>query len=234
LLARRGWARALVATKVRAVNHYLGRAERDFRLGEFLLVIFIAFSWSIVASISGLLNYRPDGEIVAFNDTHLWSLVGSQLALAPIIAFVLRLAGWRWRDFHVNYSNKGTVAGVVLALLALFLMLSVEWLVGPVNVTPPSASLVAVIVLSLVNPWYEELLVCAFVIESLRKRFGLQAAINVSIALRLSYHLYQGPPAFIVFAVFGLLVTLFYVKTGRLWPVVVAHSILDFMALATF
>src|SRR4029077_2739147 len=114
------------------------------------------------------------------------------------------------------------------------LMFLAEWLAGPVNITAPSASLVAVIVVSLLNPWYEELVVCAFVIESLRKRFGLLAAVNVSIALRLSYHLYQGPPAFIAFAIFGLLVTLFYVKTGRLWPVIVAHTIMDFVGLAGF
>lgn len=110
----------------------------------------------------------------------------------------------------------------------------VTWLVGPVKMTAPSASVSAVFIVSLLNPWYEELLVCAFVIEALRKRFGIAAAMNVSIAIRMSYHLYQGPPAFIVFAIFGLLMTFFYVRTGRLWPVIVAHSIEDFVALAGF
>ncbi len=224
--------RSLDVTKSGTVNHHLGPPERDFHAGEFALVIFIAFSWSILASVVGIVNFHTDGQIVAFNDTHLWGLAASELVLAPALYLVLRLSGWRWKDFHVHYSNAGTVAGIVLAIAAILTMWTVSALAGPVNITPPSASLAAVVVVSLLNPWYEELLVCAFVIESLRKRFGIQTAINASIALRLSYHLYQGPPAFIVFAVFGLLVTLFYVQTGRLWPVIVAHSLLDFTGLA--
>jgi len=216
------------------LKHHLGVPERGFHPGEFALVIFIAFSWSIIASVVALSRFRTDSEIVAFTDNHLWGLAASEIILAPVLFFVLRHGGWKWKDFHVHYSNTGTIAGIALGAAAIVLMVLVEWLVGPVKITLPSASITAVFVISVLNPWYEELLVCAYVIEALRKRFGLQTAINASIALRLSYHLYQGPPAFIVFAIFGLLVTLFYVRTGRLWPVIVGHSIVDFVGLAGF
>ena len=54
---------------------------------------------------------------------------------------------------------------------------------------------------------------------------------NASIALRMSFHLYQGPTAFLSFAVFGLLFTLFYIRTGRLWPLIVAHALLEAVQL---
>jgi membrane protease YdiL (CAAX protease family) len=216
------------------LKHHLGVPERDFRAGEFALVIFIAFSWSIIASVIALSRFRADAEIVAFTDDHLWGVAAYEIILAPILVFILRQTGWRWKDFHVHYSNAGTIVGIALGVASIALMTLVEWAAGPVRITMPSASLVAVFVVSLLNPWYEELLVCAYVIEALRKRFGLVTAINASIALRLSYHLYQGPPAFIVFAIFGLLVTLVYVRTGRLWPVIVGHSIADFVGLAGF
>jgi CAAX protease family protein len=212
----------------------LGKPTREFHAGEFVLVLFIAFGLSILASLVAISNYNSNAEIVAFNDTHLWSVVAYELIFGPVIFLVLRHSGWRWSDFRVNYSNRGTLEGLVLALIAIVLMMSVERAVGDVKITPPSASAVAVLALSLINPWFEELLVCSYVIESLRKRFGLPAAVNVSIAIRLAYHLYQGPPAFIVFAIFGLLMTFFYVRTGRLWPVIVAHSLLDFAGLAGF
>ena len=214
------------------MNHHLGPPGRPFHAGEFALVLFAAFSWSILASIVAIARYRADAEIVAFDDRHLWGLLGSELVLAPILFVVLRHGGWRWRDFHFHYSNAGTWAGLVLAALAIVAMSAVAAVFGEVRITPPSASLLAVVLVSIVNPLYEELIVCAYVIESLRGRFGLGVAINASIALRVSYHLYQGPPAFTVFALFGLMMTLFYVRTGRLWPVVLAHGLLDFVALA--
>jgi membrane protease YdiL (CAAX protease family) len=89
-----------------------------------------------------------------------------------------------------------------------------------------------VAILSLANPVFEEVLVLAYVVQGLRKRFGLVTAMNVSLAIRLTYHLYQGPLAVIPIAFFGLVVTLVYVRMGRLWPAIVAHAILDFVALA--
>ena len=215
------------------MKHQLGPPQRTFHAGEFALVIFGAFSWSILASFVAIARWSSDVEIIAFDERHLWGLLGYQLVIAPILLVVLRHGGWRWRDFHVNYSNAGTLAGVALAAVAIALTVGTQAIFGGVPITPPSASLLAVILVSLVNPWYEELIVCAFVIESLRGRFGLATAINVSVALRVSYHLYQGPPAFVTFAVFGLLMTFFYVRTGRLWPVIFAHALLDFVALAS-
>jgi len=225
---------AAEARIAQGLNHHLGPAERDFHAGEFVLVVFIAFGFWIVSSVAAITSYHTDVQVEAFTDLHLWWILFYETIFGTVIFFILRHGGWRWRDFRVYYSNAGTVAGLLLAAAAIAFMMIVGWIVGPVDTSQPSASLFAVIVVSLVNPWYEELLVLAFVIESLRKRFGLATAVNVSVAIRLSYHLYQGPPAFIVFALFGLLMTLVYVRTGRLWPIIVAHALLDFVGLAGF
>jgi membrane protease YdiL (CAAX protease family) len=78
---------------------------------------------------------------------------------------------------------------------------------------------------------FEEILVCGYVVQSLRGRFGVALAANASIALRMSFHLYQGPAAFLTYSLFGLLFTLFYVRTGRLWPLIVAHALLSVIEL---
>jgi membrane protease YdiL (CAAX protease family) len=54
----------------------------------------------------------------------------------------------------------------------------------------------------------------------------------VSLAIRLTYHLYQGPLAVIPIAFFGVVMTLVYVRMGRLWPAIVAHGLLDFVGLS--
>jgi membrane protease YdiL (CAAX protease family) len=56
----------------------------------------------------------------------------------------------------------------------------------------------------------------------------------VSVAIRLLYHLYQGAIAAIGVVPFGLIMALWYRRTGRLWPVIVAHGLTDFAALLRF
>jgi membrane protease YdiL (CAAX protease family) len=56
----------------------------------------------------------------------------------------------------------------------------------------------------------------------------------ISAAIRLLYHLYQGPLAFFGIVPFGLVVAGWYARSGRLWPVIVAHAIGDFIALVGY
>ena len=89
-----------------------------------------------------------------------------------------------------------------------------------------------ILLVSLLNPLFEEILVCGYVIEALRNRLGVVAAINVSTTLRVLYHVYQGPLAYLWVAMLGLLFSYTYAKWRRLWPVVVAHAIHDYVALS--
>ncbi|MFZ5980385.1 MAG: CPBP family intramembrane glutamic endopeptidase [Candidatus Zixiibacteriota bacterium] len=44
-------------------------------------------------------------------------------------------------------------------------------------------------------------------------------------------HAYQGLPGFIVITAYGLMFSLLYIRTGRLWPCIIAHFFQDFSAL---
>jgi membrane protease YdiL (CAAX protease family) len=85
--------------------------------------------------------------------------------------------------------------------------------------------------LSLVNGFFEELFVCAYLINAVKKRRSAIFAINVSVAIRLAYHLYQGPMAVASIVPIGLIFGYWFARTGRLWPLVVAHALMDFLAL---
>jgi membrane protease YdiL (CAAX protease family) len=95
-------------------------------------------------------------------------------------------------DFAFHYSGGTTFIGIGLAAITLVAGCLFEWLVGRVPGVANAQVLVALAV-SIVNPLFEELLVLAYVIQSMRRRFGLTAAMHASIAVRLVYHLYQGP-----------------------------------------
>jgi membrane protease YdiL (CAAX protease family) len=44
-------------------------------------------------------------------------------------------------------------------------------------------------------------------------------------------HAYQGPLAVVTVVPIGILFTAYYLRTRRLWPVVVAHAFQDILAL---
>ena len=49
---------------------------------------------------------------------------------------------------------------------------------------------------------------------------------------RLLYHLYQGPLIVIGIVPLGWLSAYVYARWNRLWPIIIAHGILDFIALS--
>jgi hypothetical protein len=61
---------------------------------------------------------------------------------------------------------------------------------------------------------------------------GAWYAINISILIRHLYPLYQGPLVVIGIVPLGWLFAYVYARWNRLWLIVVAHGLLDFIALS--
>lgn len=151
--------------------------------------------------------------------------------MAGGIAFaILKTRGWKWGDFAVHASRGATILGVIMAIALFAFGYAFEAIFGKVPAVL-SGSLLPILLVSALNPLFEELLVLGYVVQAMRKKFGITTAFNVSLALRILYHLYQGPLAVIPIAVMALVFTLVYVKMGRLWPVIVSHALLDFLGL---
>jgi len=87
----------------------------------------------------------------------------------------------------------------------------------------------------LLSPFYEELLVRAFLITEITQLYQkANLAVFVSVALQTSYHLYQGiPGAFSHIPTFWLF-SAYYVRTRRIFPVILAHLLLDAQALSWY
>ena len=88
-------------------------------------------------------------------------------------------------------------------------------------------SMQLVFLVSVVNGIFEELFVAGYVITALQPRRGMWMAINVSVVVRLLYHLYQGPIGVLTSVPMGLLYGYLYSRTRQLWPLIVAHVLLD-------
>jgi membrane protease YdiL (CAAX protease family) len=222
--------------------------QRDrFSPIEFAIVIGLAFGRFILDSVTALLAGTPLADAGAFGDEHLYYVVLYEVSVTPVVAAVLYYGGWRPRDFRIGPSFAGTAGGFGI-VVGVWVVYAVLWIglqaLFPSNrpgldaATPylpaEAPSAVAVLLLVLVNPAFEEILVTGYVIEALRRRFGDTAAANASVVIRVCYHLYQGIATLPYHCAFGLVQAYVYLRFGKLWPLIVAHAILDFIALSAF
>ncbi|MGI5146332.1 CPBP family intramembrane glutamic endopeptidase [Plantactinospora sp. CA-294935] len=108
------------------------------------------------------------------------------------------------------------------------------------NVVPASLPdlwwTVPVLVLSAAqNAILEEVVVVGYLMTRLRELgWRIGAVIATSALLRGSYHLYQGFGAFVGNAVMGVVFALFFLRTRRVLPLVVAHTLLDVVAFVGY
>jgi uncharacterized protein len=81
------------------------------------------------------------------------------------------------------------------------------------------------------NGWAEEVIVVAFLLTRLRQlRVNPVTALLASSLLRGAYHLYQGFSAGLGNVLMGLVFAYVWRRTGRLWPLIIAHGIIDSVA----
>lgn len=95
---------------------------------------------------------------------------------------------------------------------------------------------IPVLVLSAIeNAVLEEVVVVGYLITRLKALdWRLPAIVATSALLRGSYHLYQGFGGFVGNAVMGVLFALFFLRTRRVTPLIVAHSLLDIAAFVGY
>lgn len=87
------------------------------------------------------------------------------------------------------------------------------------------------IVWSFANAFTEETVVVFWLLTRL-KQLGCRAWVGVaaSASLRGSYHLYQGVSAGVGNIVMGVVFAWVYQRTGRVWPLVIGHFLIDLVA----
>ncbi|HEY0452423.1 type II CAAX endopeptidase family protein [Actinophytocola sp.] len=85
------------------------------------------------------------------------------------------------------------------------------------------------------NAWAEEVLVVGYLITRLRQ-LGLHEnkSLLTAAVLRGSYHLYQGFGGFLGNVAMGLVFGRVWQRTNRLWPLVIAHTLLDVVAFVGY
>jgi len=235
--------RAIAKKEVRDAAQANAEAE-SLRILELGLVLFIAFGYSLVASLHHLWYGWAHGSGVPEGDP-IWSALGDVAASAPaicVLLYVLSRQGRGLRQLGVTARWSDLPLGLaVLVLSWSFLPLLLLGLMvfgrqhGPLSASlrgahwhAPRLSTAVLTPLSLMGilcmAAEEELLVRAYMMSEVLDLTGSAfLAIGASTCLQAFYHLYQGRGWALIHASTFLVYSLFYWKTRRATPVVLAH-----------
>lgn len=206
-------------------------------LGEFCFVLVTCSWFGIASSISSIATHSWDiAARVLVTDTSILIVVILELLALGAMWWIGRARGWSLDAGGVQPSWKLTAMGVLLCLLTLLLAFSVTALVNLVapgtlhRRTHPEVSLLFFVLLVAINPVYEEMIETGYFVQSLR-RYGGWIAVCASAAFRAFLHAYQGINTLLLIFPIGLIFGFVYWKWRRLWPLFVAHGLLDLYAL---
>lgn len=122
-----------------------------------------------------------------------------------------------------------------LALVYAAQVLGLNARIVPAALQPVWWAVPVLVLAAVQNAVLEEIVVVGYLITRLRQR-GMPVVwmVACSAVLRGSYHLYQGFGAFVGNAVMGVVFALFFMRTKRVMPLIVAHSLLDIAAFVGY
>ncbi|HEX2141912.1 MAG TPA: CPBP family intramembrane glutamic endopeptidase [Candidatus Limnocylindria bacterium] len=179
---------------------------------------------------------------IAVTNAELLGGLAIEILLTATVGIWLWRSGWRpHREATLPLQSQdmarglGLWAGAILSVMGWALVCRILWpgllaIAEQTQITGAPHFLVSV-AFSVYNALFEELLWLALGITAFR-RFGIATAAGISIALRLLAHAYQGPLALVTILPIGIIFTVYYLRTRRLWPVVIAHAFQDVLALS--
>ena len=232
--------------------------RRGLRI-EIAVVLAVTFGLSAYTALLKLIEavlLGLSGQVVALNPRRSpFDLIDLGLNLA----WVFELLAWGalglyllWRsDFGPAKIGLGPIqwrpdllGGVGLALLiglpglGFYLLSRVMGMnanVEPAELYDTWWRIPVLLLVSFANGWAEEIIVIGFLLTRLRQlKFSPLAAVIITSLLRGLYHLYQGFGAGLGNVAMGLVFGYVYLRTGRLWPLIVAHALIDAVAFVGY
>jgi membrane protease YdiL (CAAX protease family) len=174
-----------------------------------------------------------------------------------LFLFFLRYRGWTISDFRIRIGWWTSLCGVGLFFLTTLGVYLVNHftltLARDLNATPferwisllvprhpdlPPGSVplrwITIIGFTLLNAFYEELVYMGYVFNQWATKYGPEKAVLFTSFIRLIVHSYQGTEHILPIGLWSLLFGFWYRSQGKLWPLILAHFLIDLLSLSLF
>lgn len=221
-------------------------SPRKIRVLELVLVTGVAFAGPVFSSFyyffSGF-SETPNGY------SHFYGIITETAALS-VLLYVLFRQGRSPKDIGLSFSLRDIPWSLIIGFggyiayygCTVLIYLGHRAITGHEPATPDLGSQVfgdegrwAALLLVLLNPFFEELIVRAYLMTEMKFLTGSTAiAISSSVILQTLYHLYQGLPMALSAGALFLVFAIYFARTGRIMPVILAHLGFDSIAFAYY
>jgi len=205
---------------------------------EFAVVVAGAFGLSIITCLLVVLHVQPES---GQSEPELWREVALQAVTLVVLGLFLKGRGWtaarlgldsHWADgaWGLALAAGGTIAVFVVYILVATAAPDLAHSVGKDTPHPAALSPYIVAAIIFVTSFYKEFFVSGYVITALKDKGLLNIGVNVSVMIRLLYHLDEGVLGVVLIIPVGLIFATWYARTGKLWPLIVANALINAMA----
>lgn len=191
----------------------------------------------------------PTAALRGLNEGMLMVLLVATVIVLWLIFLVLWIATWRENTLLAGI-GVGRVRLVDFAWAGSFLLVSnlvlagLAWALAQVGLPMPgeiemlipedATGRIVWVVVSFTAGFCEETAFRGYLMTRLRLLFKLDNWVIPTLVSSVAFgvcHAYQGVPGIIVIGTYGFLFALLYIRTGTLWPCIIAHSLQDLGAL---
>jgi membrane protease YdiL (CAAX protease family) len=176
----------------------------------------------------------------------------TSLSFSIIIELVLLLLFYTYckfrrieNIFNFQFGSKELLYGILLFFISfIFFILVFPFLIillvpdyqdlKPVFGYDIKLSFPLIIILSIVNGYFEELFLIRYTFAVLEKFVSIVSVFAISTLIRSSYHTYQGLPGVLFVMCMGIIFCLTYYKFKTFEPIVISHVLWDIFSLSYY
>lgn len=218
------------------------RPEGDSRLRwfELGLVILVAFGGPLFTAVYSLGTQVTSTLASSTNGRWAYDFVHAATALL-LLAYVLSRRGADFRKIGLRWSVRDVAIGAPLVIISYAVQRlgyqSIRYIYFVLFLSRPSYRPASAffghlgwfaVVFALFNPFFEELIVRAYLMTEIIEMTGSSAlAVIVSVGVQSAYHLYYGWAGALSLACQFLVFSLYFARWRRALPLVVAHGFFD-------
>ena len=171
---------------------------------------------------------------------------GSLLLPVALVLYLVLRSGDRWstiglrldrlpQDALIGIGAAAAVGGIGLAGYLIAREAGASLTLVPTSLPDVWWRIPVLILLAFANAALEEIVLIGYLGSRVRRLGGSAAvAIGLSALVRGLYHLYQGVSGFVGNLVMGAIFATYFQRTGRVVPLIVAHTLIDIVAFVGY
>lgn len=207
------------------------------RLIDLLLLLAVSYFSSLIFSI----YIFKTGKAIQYTDINFPVNIYNRLLSLGVLFYILYKQRRSISEFGLSFKMKD-IWHSILIIITIFISymligLILRFFFGNIDTSSNNIQFVKtnsfwVILYIFINPIFEELILRGYLITELRFLIeNVYLAVFISVFIQSIANLHQGIISVVYLSVTFLILSLYFVKTKRITPVILAHFLFDFIPL---